>query len=158
MRSLQTMQRTFVCIPLRASSVWWLTTARMARVITTVIEIEVTESLTKQQLLLYWIICYDMRCLNSCRQIHTRLVYLRHLIVSLAQARDIENTLIIFSHDYYDEEINDLVQSVDFAKVMQIFYPHSIQTHPHEFPGESPGDCPRDITIEQLVSSCLKYV
>uniref|UniRef100_A0A1B6CUN7 Alpha-1,6-mannosyl-glycoprotein 2-beta-N-acetylglucosaminyltransferase n=1 Tax=Clastoptera arizonana TaxID=38151 RepID=A0A1B6CUN7_9HEMI len=82
-------------------------------------------------------------------QIHTRLVYLRHLIVSLAQARFIESTLLIFSHDYYDEEINELVQSVDFAKVMQIFYPFSIQTHPHEFPGESPGDCPRDITIEQ---------
>uniref|UniRef100_A0A1B6GRD5 Alpha-1,6-mannosyl-glycoprotein 2-beta-N-acetylglucosaminyltransferase n=1 Tax=Cuerna arida TaxID=1464854 RepID=A0A1B6GRD5_9HEMI len=89
-------------------------------------------------------------------QIHTRLVYLRHLIVSLAQARDIESTLIVFSHDYYDEEINDLVQSVDFAKVMQIFYPHSIQTHPHEFPGESPGDCPRDITIEQAaIRKCI---
>ncbi|XP_046658257.1 alpha-1,6-mannosyl-glycoprotein 2-beta-N-acetylglucosaminyltransferase isoform X1 [Homalodisca vitripennis] len=89
-------------------------------------------------------------------QIHTRLVYLRHLIVSLAQARDIESTLIVFSHDYYDEEINDLVQSVDFAKVLQIFYPHSIQTHPHEFPGESPGDCPRDITIEQAaIRKCI---
>ncbi|KAG8264442.1 Alpha-1,6-mannosyl-glycoprotein 2-beta-N-acetylglucosaminyltransferase [Homalodisca vitripennis] len=88
--------------------------------------------------------------------IHTRLVYLRHLIVSLAQARDIESTLIVFSHDYYDEEINDLVQSVDFAKVLQIFYPHSIQTHPHEFPGESPGDCPRDITIEQAaIRKCI---
>ncbi|XP_054260444.1 alpha-1,6-mannosyl-glycoprotein 2-beta-N-acetylglucosaminyltransferase isoform X1 [Macrosteles quadrilineatus] len=89
-------------------------------------------------------------------QIHTRLVYLRHLIVSLAQARHIESTLIIFSHDFYDEEINELVQSVDFAKVMQIFYPHSIQTHPHEFPGESPGDCPRDITIEQAaIRKCI---
>lgn len=78
-------------------------------------------------------------------------MYLRHLIVSLAQARYIESTLLIFSHDYYDEEINDLVQSIDFAKVMQIFYPFSIQTHPHEFPGESPEDCPRDITIEQYV-------
>lgn len=89
-------------------------------------------------------------------QIHTRLVYLRHLIVSLAQAREIESTLIIFSHDFYDEEINELVQSVDFAKVMQIFYPHSIQTHPHEFPGESPEDCPRDITIEQAaIRKCI---
>jgi alpha-1,6-mannosyl-glycoprotein beta-1,2-N-acetylglucosaminyltransferase len=55
----------------------------------------------------------------------------------------------VFSHDYYDEEINELVQSVDFCKVMQIFYPYSIQTHPKEFPGESPGDCPRNIKKEQ---------
>lgn len=82
-------------------------------------------------------------------QVHTRLVYLRHLIVSLAQARDIDTTLLVFSHDIYHEEINELVQSIDFAKVMQIFYPFSIQTHPNEFPGESPNDCPRDINIEQ---------
>lgn len=89
-------------------------------------------------------------------QVHTRLVYLRHLIVSLAQARDIETTLLIFSHDFYHEEINELVQSIDFAKVMQIFYPFSIQTHPNEFPGESPNDCPRDITIEQAaVRKCI---
>ncbi|XP_021929706.1 alpha-1,6-mannosyl-glycoprotein 2-beta-N-acetylglucosaminyltransferase, partial [Zootermopsis nevadensis] len=82
-------------------------------------------------------------------QVHTRIIYLRHLIVSLAQARDIDTVLLVFSHDYYDEEINELVQSVDFCKVMQIFYPYSIQTHPKEFPGESPGDCPRNIKKEQ---------
>lgn len=54
-------------------------------------------------------------------QVHTRITYLRHLIVSLAQARDIEKTLLIFSHDYYDEDINDLVQSIDFCKVMQVY-------------------------------------
>jgi alpha-1,6-mannosyl-glycoprotein beta-1,2-N-acetylglucosaminyltransferase len=68
-------------------------------------------------------------------QVHKRITYLRHLIVSLAQARDISKTLLIFSHDFYDEEIIQLVQSIDFCKVMQIFYPFSIQTHPHEFPG-----------------------
>lgn len=68
-------------------------------------------------------------------QVHMRITYLRHLIVSLAQARDISKTLLIFSHDFYDEEINQLVQSIDFCRVMQIFYPFSIQTHPNEFPG-----------------------
>ncbi|XP_064111491.1 alpha-1,6-mannosyl-glycoprotein 2-beta-N-acetylglucosaminyltransferase-like [Macrobrachium nipponense] len=34
-------------------------------------------------------------------------------------------------------------------KVMQIFYPHSLQTHPHSFPGESQGDCPRDTKPEE---------
>jgi len=82
-------------------------------------------------------------------QVHTRITYLRHLIVSLAQAQDIEKTLIVFSHDYYDPEANELVQSVDFARVMQIFYPLSIQTHPDSFPGQSKGDCPRNINYEQ---------
>ncbi|XP_049884192.1 alpha-1,6-mannosyl-glycoprotein 2-beta-N-acetylglucosaminyltransferase-like isoform X2 [Pectinophora gossypiella] len=81
-------------------------------------------------------------------QVHTRLTYLRHLIVSLAQARDIDKTLLVFSHDYYDEEINSLVRSIDFTKVMQIFYPYSIQTHPDEFPGLDPNDCPRDAKID----------
>ncbi|XP_048002840.1 alpha-1,6-mannosyl-glycoprotein 2-beta-N-acetylglucosaminyltransferase isoform X5 [Leguminivora glycinivorella] len=84
-------------------------------------------------------------------QVHTRLTYLRHLIVSLAQARDIERTLLVFSHDYYDEEINSLVRTIDFTKVMQIFYPFSIQTHPNEFPGVDPNDCPRDAKFEQAI-------
>lgn len=76
------------------------------------------------------------------------------MIVSLAQVRDISQALLVFSHDFFDEEINDLVLSVDFCKVMQIFYPHSIQTHQHEFPGEDPNDCPRNIKKEQLVFYC----
>lgn len=71
------------------------------------------------------------------------------MIVSLAQVRDISQVLLVFSHDIFDEEINELVQSVDFCKVLQIFYPHSIQTHPHEFPGEDANDCPRNIKKEQ---------
>ncbi|XP_078039755.1 alpha-1,6-mannosyl-glycoprotein 2-beta-N-acetylglucosaminyltransferase isoform X1 [Augochlora pura] len=84
-------------------------------------------------------------------QVHTRLTYLRHLIVSLAQARGIEQTLLVFSHDVWHPDINYLVQSVDFCRVMQIFYPHSIQTHPHTFPGEDPSDCPRNIRKEQAL-------
>ncbi|XP_077303001.1 alpha-1,6-mannosyl-glycoprotein 2-beta-N-acetylglucosaminyltransferase [Arctopsyche grandis] len=84
-------------------------------------------------------------------QVHRRITYLRHLIVSLAQARDIHNTLLVFSHDYYDEDINDLVQSIDFCKVMQIFYPHSLQTHPNQFPGEDSNDCPRNVKKEEAI-------
>lgn len=50
-------------------------------------------------------------------QVHNRLEYLRHLIVSLAQARDIDSVLLIFSHDYYDEDINQLITTIDFCKV-----------------------------------------
>jgi len=53
-------------------------------------------------------------------QVHTRITYLRHLIVSLAQAKDISKTLLIFSHDFYDEDINDLIQTIDFCKVIQV--------------------------------------
>ena len=81
-------------------------------------------------------------------QVHNRLHYLKQLIVSLSTSRDIDKTLLIFSHDFWDPQINELVNSIDFAKVLQIFYPYSIQTHPKEFPGESPNDCPRDTTKE----------
>ncbi|XP_065218790.1 alpha-1,6-mannosyl-glycoprotein 2-beta-N-acetylglucosaminyltransferase-like isoform X2 [Planococcus citri] len=84
-------------------------------------------------------------------QVHDRLIYLRHTIISLAQVKGIENALLIFSHDYYDEEINSLVQSINFCKVMQIFYPYSIQTHPNEFPGDSKDDCPRNIDIKEAI-------
>jgi len=77
-------------------------------------------------------------------QVHNRLVYLRQLIESLRIARDIENTLLVFSHDVWDVSINRLVRSIKFARLVQIFYPFSLQTHPHSFPGESPKDCPRD--------------
>ncbi|XP_041633487.1 alpha-1,6-mannosyl-glycoprotein 2-beta-N-acetylglucosaminyltransferase-like isoform X1 [Drosophila kikkawai] len=88
-------------------------------------------------------------------QVHTRITYLRHLIVSLAQAQDISKVLLVFSHDYYDDDINDLVQQIDFCKVLQIFYPYSIQTHANEFPGVDPNDCPRNIKKEQaLLSNC----
>lgn len=84
-------------------------------------------------------------------QVHTRITYLRHLIVSLAQARDIDSVLLVFSHDYFDEEINELVESIDFCKVIQIFYPYAIQTHPTTFPGASPADCPRDVNREEAL-------
>ena len=48
----------------------------------------------------------------------------------------------------WDENLNTLVHSIDFCKVLQLFYPHSLQTHPNTFPGESPTDCPRDANKE----------
>jgi len=63
--------------------------------------------------------------------------------------------LLIFSHDFYDEEINELVQSIDFCKVMQIYYPYSIQMHPNEFPGTDPKDCQRNTKRERaLITNC----
>ena len=82
-------------------------------------------------------------------QIHNRSEYLQLLINSLSTAKGINQTLIIFSHDLWDDTINNMVQSVNFAKTLQIFYPFSIQTHPGVFPGTSPNDCPRDIGIDE---------
>ncbi|XP_023325761.1 alpha-1,6-mannosyl-glycoprotein 2-beta-N-acetylglucosaminyltransferase isoform X2 [Eurytemora carolleeae] len=78
-------------------------------------------------------------------QVHHRLNYLRHLIISLSEARSIDRTLLIFSHDVWNEDINKLIRSIDFAMVLQIHYPYSLQTHPYTFPGESSRDCPRNI-------------
>jgi len=89
-------------------------------------------------------------------QVHDRIQYLRHLIKSFSLAKGIEHTLLVFSHDVWDENINYLVRSIDFCMTMQIFYPFSLQTHKHRFPGKSQQDCPRDIKKEKaLASSCI---
>jgi len=50
-------------------------------------------------------------------QVHNRSEYLRHLVSSLRKAVDIEQTLLVFSHDFYSDELNDIVASVDFCPV-----------------------------------------
>ena len=50
-------------------------------------------------------------------QVHNRTEYLHHLISSLRKAVDIEHTLLIFSHDFYSDELNDIVASIDFCPV-----------------------------------------
>ncbi|GIY94662.1 alpha-1,6-mannosyl-glycoprotein 2-beta-N-acetylglucosaminyltransferase [Caerostris extrusa] len=78
-------------------------------------------------------------------QVHNRAQYLYALIESLRQAQNINQTLLVFSHDLFDSHINALIQRIDFTKVIQIFYPYSIQLHPNEFPGHDPKDCPRNM-------------
>nr|XP_033809373.1 alpha-1,6-mannosyl-glycoprotein 2-beta-N-acetylglucosaminyltransferase [Geotrypetes seraphini] len=78
-------------------------------------------------------------------QVHDRPEYLKLLIESLRKAKNIENVLLIFSHDFWSPEINQLVSDVNFCQVLQIFFPFSIQLYPNEFPGSDPKDCPRDI-------------
>ena len=91
-------------------------------------------------------------------QVHNRLEYLRHLINSLSNASNISQTLLIFSHDYFDDEINHIVNSIKFCRVLQIFYPHSIQIYPNEFPGTDPEDCVRDINQDSAkILKCKSY-
>ena len=51
-------------------------------------------------------------------QIHSRLNYLKDLVDSLRDVKSIENSLVIFSHDFYEPEINEFVQSIDFCAVI----------------------------------------
>ncbi|KAF2889024.1 hypothetical protein ILUMI_17149, partial [Ignelater luminosus] len=81
--------------------------------------------------------------------VNTRLHYLRYLIRSLEQAQDIDKILLVFSHDFFDEIINRVVNSIKFCKFIQIFYPHSIQAYPNVFPGHDLKDCPRNSTIDE---------
>ncbi|GCC25330.1 hypothetical protein chiPu_0003740 [Chiloscyllium punctatum] len=79
-------------------------------------------------------------------QVHNRPEYLQILVNSLRKAKGIGNVLLIFSHDFWSPQINQIVASVDFCQVLQIFFPFSIQLYPNEFPGHDPRDCPRDIS------------
>lgn len=89
-------------------------------------------------------------------QVHNRIHYLKYLIESLSKAQDINQVLLIFSHDIYENDMNQLIQNITFCKVMQIFLPYSIEANPHEFPGNDPNDCPRDIgKSEALNTNCL---
>lgn len=81
-------------------------------------------------------------------QVHTRIQYLRETIYSLSKARGIEDAILIFSHDYYDTEINSFIRGIDFCKTIQIFFPYSSQIYTKIFPGQSPYDCP-DITRDE---------
>lgn len=49
--------------------------------------------------------------------VHKRLEYLQYLIQSLSRATDIGDALLVFSHDYYSEEINDVIRAIDFCQV-----------------------------------------
>lgn len=88
-------------------------------------------------------------------QVHNRVQYLYALIESLRKTQGINQTLLVFSHDLYNNNINSLIQEVEFCKVLQIFYPYSIQLYPNEYPGEDPNDCPRDIKkLEAMRKGC----
>ena len=53
-------------------------------------------------------------------QVHNRLDYLQALIASLKKAKYIEDALLIFSHDYFDDKLNLLVSSIDFCPVSRL--------------------------------------
>lgn len=74
-------------------------------------------------------------------QVHKDVERLQYLIISLGQVHFIQRVLLVFSHSYYDDNMNELIRSIRFCKYMQIFYPYSLQLHPDKFPGVDPDDC-----------------
>jgi len=50
-------------------------------------------------------------------QVHDRGDYFSYLLKSLSRAKGIEDALLVISHDYYSEDINRHVESIDFCKV-----------------------------------------
>ncbi|XP_054260420.1 alpha-1,6-mannosyl-glycoprotein 2-beta-N-acetylglucosaminyltransferase-like isoform X2 [Macrosteles quadrilineatus] len=85
-------------------------------------------------------------------QVHRQIEYLKELISSLSDVPDADSMFLIFSHDYYSEDINQLVHSIDFAPVLQVFFPFSSQLYPNEFPGNSPDDCPWNLEVAEARS------
>ncbi|RWS24636.1 Alpha-1:6-mannosyl-glycoprotein 2-beta-N-acetylglucosaminyltransferase-like protein [Leptotrombidium deliense] len=89
-------------------------------------------------------------------QVHNRIQYLTFLIESLKLTVGIEKALLIFSHDVFDLRLNNLIESIDFCKVLQIFYPYSLQVFTNTFPGPDVKDCPRNIDKQQaLLMKCI---
>jgi alpha-1,6-mannosyl-glycoprotein beta-1,2-N-acetylglucosaminyltransferase len=82
-------------------------------------------------------------------QVHKRIDYLKYLIETLRNVSDIENALLIFSHDLIDEPINAVIKRIDFCRVIQIFYPHNIQIFANTFPGSHPDDCASAINAKE---------
>lgn len=76
------------------------------------------------------------------------VTYLKYLIMSLEHVRGIQEALVIFSHSYYDGNVNKLIEKIDFCRVLQIFFPYSLQAYPNEFPGFSSNDCPHFMNIK----------
>ena len=50
-------------------------------------------------------------------QVHTRVSYLKKFIQMLHEVHTINQTLLIFSHDFIDPEINKLVRNITFVPV-----------------------------------------
>ncbi|KAK6194583.1 hypothetical protein SNE40_000194 [Patella caerulea] len=60
-------------------------------------------------------------------QVHDREKELKMLVDSLKNVQDIEKSLVVFSHDIFLPTINNIIDSIDFCSVMQIYFPYAQQ-------------------------------
>ncbi|CAK9290211.1 unnamed protein product [Gordionus sp. m RMFG-2023] len=66
-------------------------------------------------------------------QIHDRWESLKHLVDSLSSAWQIESTLIIFSGDCFSTLIDKIIEAVDFAPYIKMYYPLTPEVFTSEF-------------------------
>lgn len=56
---------------------------------------------------------------------------------------------MVFSHDLNSEPINAAIKEIDFCRVIQLFFPYSIQIFANTFPGTHPNDCPPNVNSKE---------
>lgn len=81
--------------------------------------------------------------------VHQRLDFLRTLLASLRAVRGIESAVLVISFDVYDDALLELMASIDFCLFIKLFFAEALQLHPNSFPGPSPNDCARDLTLAE---------
>lgn len=92
-------------------------------------------------------------------QVHDNTAVLKVLLASLKKVYGIANSLLIFCHDYYDKNINEIIHGIRFTKYMQVFYPYSSQIYPRVFPGSDNKFCSDDFNCTDLYTEskeCLR--
>lgn len=82
-------------------------------------------------------------------QVDKNVEYLKILLKSLETVAGITKSLIIFSHNVYDDNINALIETIDFVRYTQIFYPYSSQLHPNIFPSDDSTFCNENYKCEK---------
>lgn len=56
--------------------------------------------------------------------VHNRPHYFRQIVSALRNVTGIENSLLIVSHDGIFDEMNEIVESIDFVNVIQLLHPY----------------------------------
>ncbi|XP_073527786.1 alpha-1,6-mannosyl-glycoprotein 2-beta-N-acetylglucosaminyltransferase-like [Phyllobates terribilis] len=63
--------------------------------------------------------------------------------------------LLVLSMEQPCPEATDAMRSIDFCRVLPVYFPYSLSFYPFEFPGSDPADCPRDMPKESaLLKGC----
>ncbi|KRZ92591.1 Small G protein signaling modulator 3, partial [Trichinella sp. T8] len=74
-------------------------------------------------------------------QVHKRPSYFKPMIDSLSKVWNISEVLLVISHSAYDEEMNNIVKSIKFCPVLQLFYPLRMELFQEKFPNADPEHC-----------------
>ncbi|KAE8600212.1 hypothetical protein XENTR_v10013133 [Xenopus tropicalis] len=59
--------------------------------------------------------------------------------------------LLVLSMEKPCREVADAMLSIDFCRVLPLYFPYSLSFYPEEFPGADPNDCPRDLSKESAL-------